>query len=136
MLAIVVCAIALSVAYPLREYIAQRAEIAALAEEQARLREAIAALEERRDQLEDPVFTEREARNRLHYHYPGERSYVIVGGDDLAGSGADAAQADPDPWFSRLWQSVRAADRVPPAPDADSGERGAEEPAGTGTEGG
>src|SRR5690606_2403756 len=71
-LALLVCVIALSLAYPLREYIAQRARIAQLKEERERTREAVAELAERYEELRDPAYIEREARSRLHYQYPGE----------------------------------------------------------------
>ncbi|QRN81813.1 MAG: septum formation initiator family protein, partial [Nocardiopsis sp. BM-2018] len=43
-LALVVCAIALSLAYPLREYVMQQAQIAQLQDERARMEENVAYL--------------------------------------------------------------------------------------------
>ncbi|NYE45566.1 hypothetical protein HDA32_000686 [Spinactinospora alkalitolerans] len=103
--------IALSLAYPLREYIAQRSEIAQLRAEQARMRENVEELEQRSEELQDPAQIEREARTRLHYQYPGERSYVILDGED-----DDAEQPEAtgprEPWFTQLWKSVKEADEV------------------------
>lgn len=109
-LALVVCAIALSLAYPLREYVLQRAELAQLKEERERTQQSVNELEQRHEELQDPDHIEREARERLHYQYPGERAYVIVGdGDEDAGE--DSA-ADSEPWFTRLWKSVQEADQT------------------------
>ncbi|TQN32927.1 cell division protein FtsB [Haloactinospora alba] len=115
-LALVVCAIALSLAYPLREYIAQRSEIAQLRAEREETREKVEELRERRERLQDPDYIEREARSRLHYQYPGEHSYVIVSGTEGDEDGEDAEEKS-QPWFSRLWESVREADE--PGPDAE-----------------
>nr|WP_255430018.1 septum formation initiator family protein [Streptomonospora sp. PA3] len=108
-LALVICVIALSLAYPLREYLAQRARIAELREEQAQTEQAVNELQQRREELQDPAYIEREARTRLHYQYPGERAYVVVSDEDEKDAGADAESTEP--WFTRLWKSVLEADR-------------------------
>lgn len=116
-LALVLCAITLSLAYPLREYIAQRSEIAQLRETRAELEDSVDELEERKEQLEDPAHIEREARTRLHYQYPDEYAYVVLdSGDDDAGTGAEEA-ASTETWFARLWRSVGAADTSSTPPD-------------------
>ncbi|MDS1272315.1 septum formation initiator family protein [Lipingzhangella sp. LS1_29] len=107
-LALVVCAITLSLAYPLREYIAQRSELAELREEQAAYQERIADLEQRRDQLDDPEHIERIARERLHYHYPDEDTYVVLDPDGTAAE--DDEEDSGRPWYTVLWDSVLAAD--------------------------
>ncbi|MFC4867411.1 septum formation initiator family protein [Streptomonospora arabica] len=107
-LALVICVIALSLAYPLREYLAQRARIAELREEKAQTEQAVADLQERSKQLKNPAYIEREARTRLHYQYPGERAYVVVSDSD--DQDADAAAGSGEPWFTRLWKSVLEAD--------------------------
>lgn len=108
-LALLVCVIALSLAYPLREYIAQRAQIAQLKEERERTREAVAELAERYEELRDPAYIEREARSRLHYQYPGEQAYIILGGTPEEETAEEAGPVDP--WFVELWDSVVEADR-------------------------
>ncbi|GAB3487284.1 FtsB family cell division protein [Nocardiopsis coralliicola] len=116
-LALVVCAIALSLAYPLREYIAQRSEIARLQDELAQRQDSVDTLTERREELGDADYIEREARTRLHYQYPGERAYVVVDGDEEQHA-EEAADAPEDPWYTLLWKSVQAAD------DPDAAGRG------------
>ncbi|MDA0566215.1 septum formation initiator family protein [Streptomonospora sp. S1-112] len=115
-LALVICVIALSLAYPLREYLAQRARIAELREEQARAQQNVEQLQERREQLQDPTFIERAARTRLHYQYPGERAYVVVSEADEQDE--QETEGSGEPWFTRLWLSVLEADR-PQEPGGD-----------------
>jgi len=108
-LALLVCVIALSLAYPLREYIAQRAQIAQLKEERERTREAVEELTERYEELQDPAYIEREARSRLHYQYPGEQTYIVIGG--TAEEEGEERDGPSDPWFVELWDSVAEADQ-------------------------
>ncbi|WP_234401528.1 FtsB family cell division protein [Thermobifida halotolerans] len=111
-LALLVCVIALSLAYPLREYIAQRAQIAQLKEERAHTRQAVQELAERYEELQDPAHIEREARSRLHYQYPDEQAYILLGETSEEEEVEDSGPREP--WFVELWDSVAEADR----PDA------------------
>ncbi|MFC7326731.1 FtsB family cell division protein [Marinactinospora rubrisoli] len=110
-LGLVMCVIALSLAYPLREYIAQRSEIAQLQDQRARTEQSVAELRERNEELQDPAYIEREARTRLHYQYPGERAYVVLDGTDEEAAEPEAT-GPPDPWFTKLWKSILAADQA------------------------
>ncbi|WP_028648957.1 septum formation initiator family protein [Nocardiopsis sp. CNT312] len=112
-LAVVVCVIALSLAYPLREFILQRSQIAELRDQQARMEESVGELQIREDELVRDEYVEREARTRLHYQYPGETAYIVIRPD---GEEAGPGEAEPDtPWFTTLWDSVEEADD--PSPD-------------------
>jgi len=119
-LGLVLCAVLVSAALPLREYLAQRREIATLEQQQAAQRARVTALEEQQRELGDPARIATLARDRLHYVMPGETSYIVLGsgaapeqGDPLAASGVPAAGPDA-PWYSQVWDSVRSADAVPP----------------------
>ncbi|MFG1851283.1 septum formation initiator family protein [Actinomadura geliboluensis] len=111
-LAVVMCAIALSLAYPVREYIAQRKEIADLRQQEAVARRQVEQLALRKQQLGDKSYIEREATRRLHYCRPDVKCYIV-----LDGSGAEGRQAQrggparKPPWYETLWRSVEAADR-------------------------
>lgn len=115
-LAVVVCAIVLSLAYPLREYLGQRHRIAELRAENQQLQQDIAALEKRKRQLDDPDHIKRLARDRLHFRMPGETVYIVADGrEDVAdkadkGAGAAGAQGGQRPWFVNLWRSVEKVD--------------------------
>lgn len=105
LLAVVVCALALSVAVPLRNYVAQRQELAAVSEQQRALAEEVERLTRDRDRLADPAETEAQARSRLGYVTPGEIPYVV----QLPGAVRAGPVADPfgdAPWYLRLWSEV------------------------------
>lgn len=111
-LAVVVCAIALSLAYPVREYIAQRKEIADLRHKEAVARGQVDELLQRKQQLGDKSYIEREATRRLHYCRPDVKCYIVLDGG--GGEGRQAQEGGPPsrpPWYETLWRSVEAADR-------------------------
>ncbi|MEW9529041.1 septum formation initiator family protein [Microbispora sp. NPDC049125] len=110
-LAVVVCAIAMSLAYPVREYVAQRRQIAQLEEQQAQALRKLRNLEDRRRRLEDPEYIKRLAKERLHMCEPGAKCYVVLdrsAGTDTAKAGAK--EPGKPAWYVTLWQSVEAAD--------------------------
>jgi cell division protein FtsB len=111
-LAIVVCAIALSLAYPVREYVAQRREIADLRHKEQVAQRQVDELARRKQRLGDESYIKREARRRLHYCMPDEKCYVVLDGSGgTAGQAEQAAASRPAPWYETLWRSVQAADR-------------------------
>jgi len=116
-LGLVVCALVLSLAYPAKEFLAQRGEIGRLQEEQRQTQARVAALEEHKRRLADPAYVRAQARARLHYVLPGETVYVVVPPSGSPGAGAEPptpeASAD-GPWYGRLWGTVRAADGSAP----------------------
>lgn len=128
-LAIVVCANAMSLAYPAREVIAQRREIARLEEEQTRALRKLRNLEEQRRQREDPEYIKRLAKERLHYCEPGAKCYVVLD-QSTPKSGTQAGDRQPErpAWYVTLWQSVQAADQgrdsVPTATRTESDRAG------------
>ncbi|MFC6934081.1 septum formation initiator family protein [Actinomadura yumaensis] len=108
-----VCAIALSLAYPVREYIAQRQEIASLEHKERVARKQVEELSQRKQQLGDKSYIEREATRRLHYCRPGVKCYIVLDGG--GGNGEQKRQGGPasrPPWYETLWRSVEAADRA------------------------
>ncbi|MGH3375782.1 MAG: septum formation initiator family protein, partial [Actinoallomurus sp.] len=111
-LAVVLCAIALSLAYPVREYIAQRREIAQLRVQQRQAQQQVAQLAAQKRRMGDESYVRREARRRLHMCDPGAKCYVVLGGDQ-GGDQAAGQKAPPPspPWYITLWRSVDAADR-------------------------
>lgn len=109
-LAVVVCAIALSLAYPVREYIAQRRQIDQLVAQQQGMLAQLGTLERRQRRLHDPAYVEQLARDKLHFCLPGETCYVIIG-RPRHGAAPAAQGAATTPWYERLWHSVQHADR-------------------------
>ena len=108
-LAIVVCALALSVAVPMRTYLSQRDEVAVQEQRQADLREQVDSLEKRKAQLADPAQVEAEARRRLRYVMPGETPYMVELPGDTQGRGGDEKKQKSvldQSWYLELWNSV------------------------------
>lgn len=111
-LAVVVCAIAMSLAYPVREYVAQRRQIAQLEQQQAQALRRLAKLEERRKLLEDPNYIKQQAKRRLHWCEPGAKCYVVLDDDtNKTQAKAGRQQTGSAPWYLTLWESVEAADK-------------------------
>ena len=112
-LAVVLCAIALSLAYPVREYIAQRRQIDQLQAQSAQTQAQLSRLQAEAARLNDPAYIEQQARDRLHYCMPRQTCYVIIGGQPASNAGHAAAAVAGTPWYERLWSSVRQADQQP-----------------------
>jgi len=111
-LAVVVCAIALSLAYPVREYIAQRKEIADLQHKEGVARHKVDELAQRKRQLGDKSYIEREATRRLHYCRPAVKCYIVLDGGGSEGQQTrKGGPPNRPPWYETLWRSVETADR-------------------------
>jgi cell division protein FtsB len=112
-LALVVCLLAISLAYPLREYLAQRGDIAGYRDKVTGQEARVAELRRQHTRWSDQAYVEAQARERLHYVMPGETSYVVLEADDTpAPDGAvepETAAAARSPWFTDLWRSVEVA---------------------------
>src|SRR6185437_17116789 len=80
LLAVVICAIALSLAYPVREYIAQRQQIDQLHAQQQTVSAQVKALQEEGAKLGTNWYVEQRARDELHMCFPGEQCYVVISG--------------------------------------------------------
>jgi cell division protein FtsB len=109
-LAIVICALAFTLAVPLRTYLSQRAEIKVQEQHQAELRAEVQQLEGRKEALSDPAEVEAEARRRLRYVMPGETPYLVQLPEDTAQAPQPGAPQQPAPpptaWYQRLWDSL------------------------------
>ncbi|HWC32594.1 MAG TPA: septum formation initiator family protein [Actinomycetota bacterium] len=77
-LAVLVVALAMALAVPLRQYFEQRAEIAGLERRLVELRAERDALEAKIRRLNDPAHLERVARRCLGMVRPGEIPFVTV----------------------------------------------------------
>ena len=107
-------ALALFLAPPIKNYFVQRAQISAL---QSQLSSDRAALEAARKDLllwEDPEYVKSQARERLHFVMPGERQYIVTGGDtsqDPSANSVDVVENLPEgqPWYTRMIASITEA---------------------------
>jgi cell division protein FtsB len=112
-LALVVCLLAISLAYPLREYLAQRGDISDIRASVAQQEKSVADLRSAEKRWQDPAYVERQARERLHFVMPGETSYVVLEPDEApAPDGVVTSAPRPikrSPWFTDLWRTVEVA---------------------------
>jgi cell division protein FtsB len=113
LLAVVICAIALSLAYPVREYIAQRQQIDQLLALQQANAAQVQALEQQDGKLTQTWYVEQQAEDELHMCFPNEQCYEVVSGRSAQAASAKAKQAVTNPWYATLWQSVQRADAEP-----------------------
>ena len=113
LLAVVICAIALSLAYPVREYIAQRQQIDQLLAQQQTMSAQVRALEAEDSKLSQTWYIEQEGRDELHMCFPQQQCYEVVTGQSAKAAVA-APQAAADPWYAKLWASVQKADASSP----------------------
>jgi cell division protein FtsL len=79
-LAVVICAIALSLAYPVREYVNQRRQIDALVAQQQSMLAQVKNLQAQQARLSSPAYIEQLARQELNMCFPGTRCYIVEGG--------------------------------------------------------
>jgi cell division protein FtsB len=112
LLAVVICAIALSLAYPVREYIAQRQQIDQLLAQQETTAAQVKALEEQNARLGQAWYVEQQARDQLHMCFPREQCYEVISGQPTPSAAARSATPG-DPWYAKLWGSVQRADAEP-----------------------
>jgi cell division protein FtsB len=104
-LALVVCALALTVVVPLRNYVTQRQELAAVTAQQQALAAEVEELTRERTRLADPAEIAAQARSRLGYVRPGDVPYVVQLPSTGRDAGADPA-SDGIPWFRQLWREI------------------------------
>ena len=79
-LAVVICAIALSLAYPVREYVAQRRLIGQLVSQQQTTLAQVKNLEAEQAKLSDRSYIEQLARQELDMCFPDTQCYIVEAG--------------------------------------------------------
>ncbi len=117
-LGLVVCAIVLTLAYPTRQYLAQRSQIGQLRADNADKQHRVVDLQQQQVRWNDPAYVRAQARERLQYVLPGQVLYVIVDPNKAAAQRNQrstapvrpAQSARDQPWYSQLWGTTRAAD--------------------------
>ena len=116
MLALVVCLLAISLAYPLRQYLAQRGDLSSYRAQVALQERQVAALRAQHRRWQDQAYVAAQARERLHYVLPGETAYVVLGSKKVTTPDGivepHAAAVRRSPWFTDLWHTVETAGRT------------------------
>ncbi|MGV9626227.1 FtsB family cell division protein [Streptomyces sp. NPDC003487] len=109
LLALVVCSLIVALAYPMRQYVSQRAEIADLQRQKQQAQQRVEQLRDLKARWQDDAYAEQQIRKRLHYVLPGETGYVVVDPDAARQAHTDSGSAD-RPWYSNVWDGVDKAD--------------------------
>lgn len=113
-LGLVFCALVVALAYPLRQYISQRSEIAELRRQAELAEERVEELRDEKARWQDPAFVEQRIRRHLHYVRPGEVGFTF----SVPREEADPGRRHRDrsgaarPWYDNLWDGVDRADRT------------------------
>jgi cell division protein FtsL len=115
LLAVVICAIALSLAYPVREYISQRQQIDQLVTQQHSMLAQVKGLQAQQAKLSSPSYIEQLARQELDMCFPGTQCYIVEGGQSPLIT-APAQQPGRASWYETLWHSVQQADATRASP--------------------
>jgi cell division protein FtsB len=107
--------LALTLAGPVRGFLAGRAQIAQLAAEGSQQEQQIRKLQAQVDRQADPTYVARQARERLTYVLPGDRLIVVVDGKTAAGDAGTlpsttAHSGAKPPWYTGLMDSIGTAD--------------------------
>jgi cell division protein FtsB len=109
-LALVVCTLVVALAYPMRQYVSQRNDIA---DQERTVHDAKQQVEKLRDEkarLQDDAYIERLAREHLHYVKPGETGYTVIDPDARKPTRDEGGAAD-RAWYANLMDGVDNADR-------------------------
>ncbi|WP_055695609.1 FtsB family cell division protein [Streptomyces prasinopilosus] len=109
LLALVVCSLIVALAYPMRQYVSQRADIADLQQEKDETRRRVEHLRDMKARWQDDAYAEQQVRRRLHYVMPGETGYIVIDPDAAGQPRADRGSAD-RPWYANVWDGVDKSD--------------------------
>jgi len=107
---IILFALAVTLAPPIQHYFTQRAQINSLrtqiSDNQKMLDDAAAELAK----WNDPEYVASQARARLHFVFPGERQYIIIGNGEITEAEQETKVSEQLPiglpWYSRLISSI------------------------------
>lgn len=107
-LGVVVCALALTLAVPLRTYFSQRSELESVLAERQALENDVQALQTQKSQLDEPSRIAADARERLRFVMPGETPYQVQLPGDYGKTPEELAadSAPTGPWYTDLWNTA------------------------------
>ncbi|MFE1290467.1 septum formation initiator family protein [Streptomyces sp. NPDC058751] len=109
LLAMVLCSLIVALAYPMRQYVSQRAQIGELERQREQARQRVEQLRDLKARWQDDAYAKQQIRHRLHYVMPGETGYVVIDPDAAKQSRAQRGTAD-RPWYTNVWDGVDKAD--------------------------
>jgi len=115
LLALVLCALVVALAYPMRQYVSQRSQIAEQRRQAQEAQRKVEQLREEKARWQDPAYVKAQARAHLHFVLPGETGYSVAnpprsGADRSADRSAVNEAAAHRPWYDNLWDGVDRVD--------------------------
>lgn len=108
-LVLVLCSLVVALAYPIRQYVSQRAEIAEMEQRREEARQRVEDLRDLKARWQDDAYAEQQIRERLHYVMPGETGYVVIDPDTAKQSRTTRGTLG-RPWYAAVWDGVDRAD--------------------------
>ncbi|MEU4168701.1 septum formation initiator family protein [Streptomyces sp. NPDC026665] len=109
LLAMVLCSLIVALAYPMRQYVSQRAQIGDLERQREQARQRVEQLRDLKARWQDDAYAKQQIRQRLHYVMPGETGYIVIDPDAAKQSRAERGTAD-RPWYTNVWDGVDKSD--------------------------
>ena len=114
LLGLALCAVVLTLAYPLRAYLSEHRQVNELAAQVAKDRATVAQMKKSGQQVVDPAYIEQQARLRLHYQRPGDLVFQLPAPPPAKvtkqQAGAVTTPVLPGhstkPWYTQLYSST------------------------------
>jgi cell division protein FtsB len=102
-------------ASPIHRYLGSRGDVAASSEQLRKDQRQLRELQRQKARWGDPGFVQQQARARLQFAMPGDVVYVVVDkgqrSDIERTAGPVTTGRQGTEWNTRLWDTVRAADK-------------------------
>ena len=116
-LSVVILAMLLSLAIPIKQMIDQQTRINELAQQQSINQALIKQLESEVARWQDPAYVRAQARTRLHYVMPREVGYIVLEADEVnsVSAATQVTSSSGRAWYTTMWNSLEdAGDTAPP----------------------
>ncbi|WP_055490258.1 septum formation initiator family protein [Streptomyces sp. TP-A0356] len=111
LLALVLCTLVVALAYPMRQYVSQRAQIADQERKREQARQRVEQLRDLKARWQDDAYAQQQIRQRLHYVMPGETGYIVIDPDSVKQSRLERMAAA-RPWYANIWDGIDKADKA------------------------
>lgn len=111
-LVLALCAVVVTIAYPLQEYLSENSQLDSVDQQNATLTKQVSDLQRQVALWNDPGYVRIQVREQLHYVTPGEEGFSVPGpgnGTEPLGLPTPA----PSPWYDKLWNSVTSPSADP-----------------------
>jgi len=111
-LALALCAVVVTIAYPLQEYLAQSSQLGGVNQQNAQITKHVDQLQQQISLWSDPGYVAIQARSQLHYVKPGEEGFTLPG-STIGGEQLGMPTATASPWYDTLWGTVKSPSTTP-----------------------